>query len=115
MGACSSDGSASVGTDWLSELMDSGLDVDDLQVGANHASSLLMPSGTRPSCTLRDASILADAFPPHLQVDAGLLPGDEQLGDLLARCCFAGTPAWLWPAVALCCSQHDRIHSGRPY
>lgn len=41
---CNPDGMG--GTDWLSDLLDSGVDLDTLQVSAQYASLLVSPSGT---------------------------------------------------------------------
>ena len=38
MKACSADAGARIGTDWITELMDSDLDVNDLQVSVTTAS-----------------------------------------------------------------------------
>lgn len=46
MKACTADAGARIGTDWISELMDSDLDVNDLQVSVVFAS--IAPATTGP-------------------------------------------------------------------
>ena len=52
MKACSADAGARIGTDWISELMDSDLDVNDLQVSMVTASNAPATTGVLPPMCL---------------------------------------------------------------